>query len=127
MLWVVGYYYRGQEKPDKPLSQFIDKEQFRRDDGKIDGAALFKHLREKVDDSPEVKISGGPDGIPMRLVHVYIHRFLQRRIVEAQVMESFHLTPGNVPWDQVASWRWYLWNQYWAGVSDEREAMMHRR
>lgn len=123
---MVCYYYQGRAQEDRISAKFIDKEQFRGEDGKVDGIALLRHLREKVEDSPEVKVSGGPDGISVRLVHVAIMRFVQRRIAEAQVLEAFHLTPGNVPWDKIAPWRWYLWNQYWSGVSDERDAMMQR-
>ena len=126
MLWIVCYYYNGggDEAPESDPVELVDENQFRGEDGKVDKAALLRHIREQKESEPPAK-SAEPD-MRVRPVHLVLTRFVQRRIDEARVAENLHLMPGGVPYDQVAAWRWRLWNSYLAGVADEREARAGR-
>ena len=134
LLMVVCYYYNGgaaqvEVEPTVVVRRTPQKEDFTHEgvlDKRAFAAAVRTALQERATDGP-----GSGDGMRVSRVHTAIARFLQQRITEASVADAMHLMPDDVPWNRQPAWKWRLWNRYWSGASDERDAehkrMMARR
>ena len=133
LLMVVCYYWNGGEQTTtvEPVAatRTPRKEDFTHD-GVVDQKAFLTALRTVLQER-KVDGAGSGDGVRISRVHMKIASFLQQRITEASVADAMHLMPDDVPWNRQPAWKWRLWNRYWSGASDERDAehkrMMARR